>query len=80
MFGFRWPALLKASKAIPAVIAPSPITAICFLFGLDSLEPIAIPRRALIDVLECPTPNASYSLSSLEGNGANPSFFLIVSI
>ena len=61
-------------------MAPSPMTATCFLSGLDSFEPAAIPRRALIDVLECPTPNASYSLSFLDGNGANPFFFLIVSI
>ena len=61
---------------MPAVIAPSPITAIVFLFGF----PTAIPSAALIDVLEWPTPNASYSLSDLLGKGARPSFFLIVSI
>ena len=41
--------------------------------GLDFFDPIAIPRRALIDVLECPTPKTSYSLSSRFGNGASPS-------
>ena len=51
------PACAKASNAIPPVIAPSPITATC----LDSEDsfPIAIPSIALIEVLECPTPNAS---------------------
>ena len=61
--GLRWPPWLNASKAIPAVIAPSPITAICFLSGIFSFDAIAIPNIALIEVLECPTPNASYSLS-----------------
>jgi len=41
-------------------------------------DPIAIPIAALMDVLEWPTPKTSYSLSSLAGNGCNPSFFLIV--
>ena len=76
--GFKWPVWLNASNAIPAVIAPSPIIATCFLSGLDSFDAAAIPSRALNDVLECPTPKASYSLSFLEGNGASPSFFRIV--
>ena len=43
----RLPEWLKASNAIPAVKAPSPITAIAFSF-----EPTVIPRAALIEVLE----------------------------
>ena len=65
---------------MPAVIAPSPITATCFLSGLDSLFASAIPTIALKDVLEWPTPKVSYSLSNLDGKGARPFFFLMVSI
>ena len=63
---------------MPAVIAPSPITATCFFSGSDSAEATAIPNNALIDVLECPTPNESYSLSEIAGKGAKPDFFLMV--
>ena len=62
---------------MPAVIAPSPITATCFLSGFEFFVASAIPTSALKDVLECPTPNVSYSLSDLEGKGAKPPFFLI---
>jgi hypothetical protein len=34
---------------------------------------IAMPSAALIDVLEWPTPNVSYSLSERVGNGASRS-------
>ena len=78
--GFKWPAWPSASKAIPAVIAPSPITATCFLFDDSFFDPSAIPNIALIDVLEWPTPKASYSLSWMDGKGAKPSFCLIDSI
>ena len=61
---------------MPAVIAPSPMTA-TVLFVLSKA---AMPSAAPIDVLECPTPKASYSLSWMAGNGASPPFFLMVSI
>ena len=38
-----------------------------------------MPSAALIEVLEWPTPNVSYSLSAREGKGARPSFCLMVS-
>ena len=68
------PAWLRASNAMPAVNAPSPITAIARRSWPWSLEASAIPIAALIDVLECPTPNASYSLSSRAGKAAGPSW------
>ena len=43
---------LSASKAMPAVIAPSPITATCFLSGFEFFVASAIPTSALKDVLE----------------------------
>ena len=59
-FEFSAPAWFKASKAIPAVIDPSPITAICCLFFSPlTLEAIAIPSAAEIEVDECPTPKVS---------------------
>ena len=76
-FGLICPVWLNASNAIPAVIAPSPITA-TFFFSDSAWEATAMPRSALIDVLECPTPNESYSLSEIEGKGASPPFFRIV--
>ena len=78
ILGFRWPLWLKASNAIPAVIAPSPITATCFLFESFFWAPTAIPNIALIEVLEWPTPKASYALSLIVGKGANPSFLRTV--
>ena len=74
------PAWERASYAIPAVIAPSPITATTSLSSPFNLAAAAIPRAALIEVLEWPTPYVSYSLSDLEGKGANPLVCLIVSI
>ena len=66
------PALLRASKACPPVIAPSPITA-------TTLSPVpfrsfatAIPRAAEIEVDECPTPNASCTLSERLGKPDRP--------
>jgi hypothetical protein len=48
---------------MPALIAPSPITAIA-LPGLSaSLLAIAKPSPAEIEVDECAAPNGSYSLS-----------------
>jgi len=46
------PALFSASKAIPAVIAPSPIIATLRRSKFASFAAIAIPNAAEIDVLE----------------------------
>ena len=66
------PALLSASNAMPALIAPSPITAIecradCWLRAAT-----AIPSAAEIEVDECAVPNVSYSLSERRGKPDTP--------
>ena len=50
---FETPALFIPSKAIPPVMPPSPITAMCcFLCCFLCLEAVAIPSAADIDVEE----------------------------
>src|SRR5574344_64346 len=66
------PALFRPSKASPPVIAPSPIRATTFSLRPCSLAASASPRAADIEVEECPTPNASYSLSLLLGKPLMP--------
>ena len=79
MFVFKIPALFKPSKASPPVKAPSPITAItCLSFSFFIDEAAAIPKAADIDVDECPTPKASYSLSERLGKPLIPLYFLFV--
>ena len=56
---FSEPALLSASKACPAVIAPSPITATTRRAMPCCCAPTAMPSAALIEVLEWPTPKVS---------------------
>ena len=56
-------ALFIASYAMPADIAPSPITAIALPGWSLSLLAIAKPSAAEIEVDECAAPNGSYSLS-----------------
>ena len=65
--------LLSASKAMPPVSAPSPMTA-TMLRSVSPLrwEAMAMPSAADMDVEECPTPNASYSLSKMLGNPHSP--------
>ena len=46
------PALLSASKAMPAVIAPSPMTATTRRSSPASRAATAMPSAALIEVLE----------------------------
>ena len=53
------PALLRPSKAIPAVMAPSPIIAIALWSKFFFLRASAMPRAAEIEVLECPVPKIS---------------------
>ncbi len=50
------PRLFRASKAIPPVREPSPITAMCFVGSPSKREASAIPMIAEIDVDECPVP------------------------
>ena len=47
------PALFIASKAMPPVIAPSPMTATALRFSPLSLAAWAMPSTAEIDVDEC---------------------------
>jgi hypothetical protein len=72
------PAWFSASKAMPAVIAPSPITATTRRGSPRRCSVTAIPSAAEIEVEEWPTPKLSYSLSSRRGNGATPSLRLTV--
>ena len=68
------PALFSASKAMPAVIAPSPITATTRRASPASLAATAMPSAALIEVLECAVPKVSYGLSSRRGKPAMPPY------
>ncbi len=63
---------------MPALSAPSPMTATTRRRCPLRAAAIAMPSAALIDVLEWPTPNVSYSLSLRVGNGARPFLSLIV--
>ncbi len=66
------PALFSASKAMPALIAPSPMTATTRRSSSFSLAASAMPSAAEIEVEECPVPKVSYSLSSRRGKPAMP--------
>ncbi len=66
------PALLSASKAMPALIAPSPITATTLLASPSRFAAIAMPSAAEIDVDECAVPKVSYSLSERRGKPDGP--------
>ena len=57
---------------MPALIAPSPITAITLSDLFDSLFAIAIPKAEDIEVELCAAPNGSYSLSDLFVKPDNP--------
>ncbi len=63
---------------MPAVIAPSPITATTLRSSPMRCSATAMPSAAEIEVEEWPTPKVSYSLSSRLGNGATPSACLTV--
>ena len=74
------PALFIASKAMPPVIAPSPMMATALRFSPLSLAACAMPSAAEIDVDECAVPKASYSLSSRLGKPARPPYMRSVLI
>ena len=63
---------------MPAVIAPSPITATTRRSLPAGAMATAMPSAALIEVLEWPTPKVSYSLSERDGKGARPPCCLMV--
>ena len=73
-------AWLSASKAMPAVSAPSPITATDLRSLPCRRAAMAMPRAALMEVLEWPTPKVSYSLSARRGKAARPFFWRKVPI
>ena len=56
---FRCPALFIASKAMPALIDPSPITAIASPPPAPRSRATAKPKAALMEVEECAAPNGS---------------------
>ncbi len=58
------PALFIASKAMPADIAPSPITATTLFVPPLRSRAVAMPSAAEIEVDEWAAPNGSYGLSS----------------
>ena len=66
------PALFSASNAMPALIAPSPITATTLRGSPLSRAAIAMPSAAEIEVDECAVPKVSYSLSLRRGKPATP--------
>ena len=71
------PALLSASKAMPALIAPSPITATWRRrsgpwFSPRLREATAMPSAAAIEVDEWAVPKVSYSLSLRRGKPDRP--------
>ena len=70
--------MIQRFERLPALIAPSPMTATTRRSPPVRAAAIAMPSAALIEVLEWPTPNVSYSLSARLGNGASPSLSLIV--
>ena len=71
-----------ASYAIPADMAPSPITAMASPRPVSQFPPKSRatekPKAALIEVLECAAPKASYSLSLLFVKPLRPFFCLKV--
>ena len=66
------PALLSASNAMPALIAPSPMMATHFLLSPFIFAATAMPSAAEIEVDECAVPKVSYSLSSRRGKPEMP--------
>ena len=73
------PAWFRASKAMPAVMAPSPITATTWRsFSPFRRLPTAMPTPAPMLVLLWPTPKVSYSLSLRLGNPLRPLWMRLV--
>jgi len=68
----EFPTSFNASKAIPPVNAPSPMTATTLYFSFFISLAHAKPRAAEMDVLLCPAAKKSYSLSLGFGKPLNP--------
>ena len=68
------PALFSASKAMPAVMAPSPMMATALRAEPCCLAAMAMPSAAEIEVDECAVPKVSYSLSSRRGKPLRPPY------
>jgi hypothetical protein len=66
------PALLSASNAMPALIAPSPMMATHLRLSPLRRAATAMPSAAEIDVDEWAVPKVSYSLSSRRGKPEMP--------
>src|ERR1700730_9519178 len=66
------PALFMASYAMPADIAPAPITEMTWVFLAESVLATAMPSPAEIEVDEWAAPNGSYSLSERLVNPDSP--------
>ncbi|MNR28102.1 hypothetical protein D3C85_1454110 [compost metagenome] len=67
--------MFMASKAMPAVIAPSPITAMPTRFSPLVRAPRAMPSAAEIEVDECAVPKVSNSLSARRGKPEIPPYW-----
>ena len=67
------PALFMASKAMPAVMEPSPMTAMAWRCSPLILAACAMPSAAEIEVDEWAVPKVSYSLSTRRGKPEMPS-------
>src|SRR5258706_506719 len=78
--GSMTPALFNPSNAMPALIAPSPITATLWRRVRWLRAATAMPSAAAIDVDECAVPKVSYSLSTRRGNPEMPSSWRKVAI
>jgi len=66
------PALFMASNTMPAVMAPSPMTATAWRDSPFCRAARAMPRAAEMLVDECAVPKVSYSLSSRRGKPDSP--------
>ena len=77
---FDSPALLSASNAMPALIAPSPMMATHLRLSPFIRAATAMPSAAEIEVDECAVPKVSYSLSSRRGKPEMPPSWRSVAI
>ena len=66
------PALFRASKAMPAVMAPSPMMATALRWSPLIFAASAMPSAAEMLVDECAVPKVSYSLSLRRGKPLMP--------
>jgi len=72
MSAFATPPLFSASKAMPALIAPSPMMATDLRSSPLRRAATAMPSAAEIEVDECAVPKVSYSLSTRRGKPEMP--------